>query len=386
MDKLTGSQYQQLTNALFDAFNVQRFEQMLQFKLDKRLDRITLAADFQTVIFEVIKDAEAQGWTADLIRAALEMRPKDAALMAFAQQMGAALHTVDPAGATISPRGLERLLRQQVPFLDLNVLRSRLGAIETRVCRIEINTNRGLSYGTGFLVGPALLLTNYHVMEPVILGEQGQTTPQGLRATPADVTLRFDYKRLASGAVLNAGTTFRLDPDEWLLDASPMSATDGQPDAGLPTPDELDYALLQLDGNPGDMPPGDPAKQPPNAPPRGWVRVLDQAYDFASGSPLFIVQHPQGAPLKIALDTEAVIALNANQTRVTYRTNTEPGSSGSPCFNSALELVALHHVGDPAYQPTYNQGVPLAAILARLERQGLKAELLQAPPGDDATP
>ena len=41
-------------------------------------------------------------------------------------------------------------------------------------------------------------------------------------------------------------------------------------------------------------------------------------------------QHPEGTPLKLALDTEAVISLNANNTRVLYSTNTEPGSSGSP--------------------------------------------------------
>ena len=30
-----------------------------------------------------------------------------------------------------------------------------------------------------------------------------------------------------------------------------------------------------------------------------------------------------------------------------YRTDTEPGSSGSPCFNDPWELVALHHSGVP---------------------------------------
>ena len=45
----------------------------------------------------------------------------------------------------------------------------------------------------------------------------------------------------------------------------------------------------------------------------------------------------------------------------------EPGSSGSPVFNLDWELVALHHLGDPAYDhpPAYNQGVPIDKIRAR---------------------
>jgi Trypsin-like peptidase domain len=90
------------------------------------------------------------------------------------------------------------------------------------------------------------------------------------------------------------------------------------------------------------------------APARGCLQVPDRAYDFAPGTPLFIVQHPKGAPLKLALDTNAVIGLNGNGTRVRYRTNTDKGSSGSPVFDQNWNLVALHHSGDPSsLLPTY---------------------------------
>jgi V8-like Glu-specific endopeptidase len=84
--------------------------------------------------------------------------------------------------------------------------------------------------------------------------------------------------------------------------------------------------------------------------------------------PLMIAQHPDGKPLKLAVDTESVIGVNANQTRVRYATNTEPGSSGSPVFDFDWNLVALHHLGDPAYNhpPAYNQGIPINNIRARL--------------------
>ncbi len=70
----------------------------------------------------------------------------------------------------------------------------------------------------------------------------------------------------------------------------------------------------------------------------------------------------------MALDTEAVIGLNDNKTRVRYTTDTEPGSSGSPCFNQNWELVALHHSGDPNWLPSWNEGIPTDLILDHLTR------------------
>ena len=74
-----------------------------------------------------------------------------------------------------------------------------------------------------------------------------------------------------------------------------------------------------------------------------------------------------------------MISVNANGTRVRYRTNTEPGSSGSPCFDQNWSLVALHHSGDPNFdgikQPEYNRGIPIAAIRSLIEARGLAGAL-----------
>jgi hypothetical protein len=92
-----------------------------------------------------------------------------------------------------------------------------------------------------------------------------------------------------------------------------------------------------------------------------------------------IVQHPIAGPLKLAIDTQGIIGLNENGTRIKYRTNTEPGSSGSPCFNVNWELIALHHAGDPDFsiehQPEYNQGVPFYAIYELLKKRNLLDEI-----------
>ena len=76
--------------------------------------------------------------------------------------------------------------------------------------------------------------------------------------------------------------------------------------------------------------------------------------------------------MKLAIDTQSVIGVNANGTRVRYKTNTEGGSSGSPVFDMLWNLSALHHYGDPSYSsPTYNQGVvPLHLMRLKIEAAG----------------
>ena len=60
-----------------------------------------------------------------------------------------------------------------------------------------------------------------------------------------------------------------------------------------------------------------------------------------------VVQHPCHDPLSFDDVDDAVLRVNGNGTRVHYRTNTMPGSSGSPVLNRNLDLVALHHAGEP---------------------------------------
>jgi hypothetical protein len=204
-------------------------------------------------------------------------------------------------------------------------------------------------------------MTNHHVMDVVISG----------KVQPDAAIFRFDYKRI-SEAVISQGAVFKLAAD-WLIDASPPSDVDSkrEPKPGVPNTDELDYAIVRLDGSPGASPAGH--KPDSKDPPRGWISV-DTPVSVAPSSPLLIMQHPDAAPLKLALDMSGVIGLNGNATRLKYTINTEGGSSGAPCFNADWNLVALHHSGDPNFdadhKPEYNEGIPMEAILNLLTARG----------------
>ncbi|MEM7033548.1 MAG: effector-associated domain EAD1-containing protein [Chloroflexota bacterium] len=358
--KLPRKQRRQFVNALLDAFPTQaRLRRMVSYGLDRHLDTIALGDDLEEITFKVVETAESENWVNQLLLAARELNPGNDQLIALSQQVG--LASTNLPGAE-----LERTIRETNSFLDLGTWRKRLAKIEYQVCRVEITVNNGsdMICGTGFLIGPDIVMTNYHVVEDVI----------NATAKPQDVIFRFDYKQLEDGTKVNSGRLCRLANNNWLIDYSPTNPSDYQPEPKTSTPkaNQLDYALLRLSEEIGYQPLGNDLDA--DTPNREWIIFPHQPYQFRPNSPLFIVQHPDAEPLKLALDTDGIIGLNSNQTRVTYRTNTEKGSSGSPCFNENWELVALHHAGDPnfslAHKPKFNQGIPLTAILSLLEKRG----------------
>ena len=81
-----------------------------------------------------------------------------------------------------------------------------------------------------------------------------------------------------------------------------------------------------------------------------------------------IIQHPRGRRKEIAIHNNQVIRVQDKVLH--YRTDTEPGSSGSPVTNNDWQLVALHHAGwkENEVQAT-NEGIKIPSIVADLYRQ-----------------
>ena len=355
VNELDGYFYEQLTNALLAAFPTRtELEMMLRFRLKWVLANFVAPEDGLSVaVFKVIKKAEAEGNLNRLITAAHEGNPGNPKLLQLYQERG--LASIKPGW---SDSDLERLVSKTNPYLSVTQWRHRLRELESQICRIEITSGKSVIYGTGFLLAPDIVMTNYHVVETVIEGKDRSD----------NVILRFDYKELEDGKTLYGGTEFRLSAQDWLIDHSPNNRS-----GELPNGDQLDFALLRVDGAPGNQRVGE--KVDAATPQRRWIQLPASEYSFEPKTPLFILQHPEGKALQLAFDTDSVIGLNSNNTRVRYKTNTERGSSGSPCFNANWELVALHHSGDPNFaldhQPEYNEGIPINAIRSLLEQRNL---------------
>jgi hypothetical protein len=367
--RLSGDQYRLFHAAVLDAYDdVGDLQRILLFRLDRRLNLIVNTSDsFDDIVFNVITKADTEGWSANLLDALRATRPENGKLLAFAQPFGLATQT--PARAE-----LELLINEGDALLDVEAWRTALGTAEARVCRIErVHGAITRALGTGFLLGPDVVMTNYHVMEDVING----------KLAPDRIRLRFDYKVLANSVAINEGRVHRLAA-AWDIHHSPYSQFDTQVNpAGMPSAEELDYALVRVAGNPGLEPVSAGQNDDPKAPPRGWLPVSTDIHDWNTRKALLILQHPAGGPLKLAMrmDASPMPLPDSNApTRVRYTTRTEPGSSGSPCFDIDWNLVALHHSGDPKYakfktKPDWNEGIPLTAIVRLLEKRGLAAQL-----------
>jgi hypothetical protein len=343
-NELSGVQFKALSDALRSTFRLSQFDRMLREQINLERENIALGDDYQEIVFRVIDTANRSGWVYRLVDAAREERPGHPVFVEYAQILRIGMHGL-PGKAQ-----LESLITRSNSLLDVAIFRSRLGEVEGRVCRIDL---AGDGIGTGFLVGPEIVMTNYHVVEGLVKKMHG----------PENIACRFDYKVREDGTVLNQGTVLGVAA---LLSYSPYDPVDLVESTAEPSPDNLDYALLRLQGQPGSEP-IHYSSTDPDIPARGWIKVRSVSNgNYAPKSPLFIVQHPAKKPMKVALDTEAVTGLNGNGTRIRYTTNTEPGSSGSPCFNQNWELVALHHSGDQNWVPTWNEGIPINLIIDQL--------------------
>lgn len=245
--------------------------------------------------------------------------------------------------------GLQSNVKPWLQKIDVGLWLAGLERARRTVCRVTVD---GAAAGTGFLVGPDAVLTNWHVVH-------ANSVEPALRK----IACQFDYLLNPDGT-RPASHNVSLAKDG-LKASAPFSPaeTTADPDTPAPTGGELDYALLQLADRVGDAEDGGRK--------RGWLPLPAAAASLAKGAPLMIVQHPDGAPMKLALDTESVIGLAGEGRRLRYATNTEGGSSGSPCFDMDWSLVALHHYGDPTWgNPKFNQGVPIHLIRADIESKG----------------
>jgi Trypsin-like peptidase domain len=237
-------------------------------------------------------------------------------------------------------------------FADLRIWAEKMSAIAQAICRIEFPTAKGTGYGTGLLVADDRVLTNYHVVEEHIAGK---FDPSGIRC-------RFDYARDAKGLDEGRPVALAAGP-AWIIAHSAYDAADLS-GVGAPTADHLDFALLRLSEAAGLHDVGGGAR-------RGTLAIRRQPSLPGEKAPVFVVQHPKGTPMALAIGV--VLGVNDSSTRLRYDADTLNGSSGSGVFDQRLELAALHHAGDPTskIRAQYNQGIPIGAIVVNLEARGI---------------
>jgi hypothetical protein len=206
----------------------------------------------------------------------------------------------------------------------------------------KITDASGEPWGTGFLVQGSLihpglgenpiLITNAHVCSP---------DPGVGKLVPGEAQAVFDVTKSVGGDALVL-TGFEC------LWSSP--------------PGTCDVTFLKYPGPEAAI--AKPIEIAPVPPP-----VVDGAY-------VYVIGHPAGGGLKFSIRGNDLLAYDAPQFKVHYTAPTEGGSSGSPVFNQAWQLMAVHHAGDskmhrlddPSATYQANEGITIKAIREEYER------------------
>jgi hypothetical protein len=272
------------------------------------------------------------------------------------------LDVAQTAAALIGPVTIEQGVLQAITdavagLMDQDVAIVRELDARRRMALVQ---RGGAPLGSGFLVGPDLLLTAAHVIR-----NGGPPRPEdrcGLRAV-FDYSGYGDQRRTPaeSGDPVPVAALLR-----WSL------ATDwemnGQLQSWEAPEDRLDYALLRLarsvareNAHDGQV--------------RGHYRLDDQQLDLARFGAAHVYHHPLGEFLKHGIATGG-LGRNKSGTRLRYGANTLAGSSGGLVLSDDGRPIALHHYG----AAKTNQGVPIW-LIARESRDLLDGETRVRPDG-----
>ena len=178
------------------------------------------------------------------------------------------------------------------------------------VCKISCTgvDFRGLSLdwsGTGFLVGPNLLVTNNHVINSV--------------AVAATATVDFEFER-SPGDLLSQKSTSRNARQTLTLDPSRLFYTH-------PAMGGLDFTFVWI---------GEEAAKDYGFIPMSRASFAGRIYD-----PVFLIHHPSGDFKQVSVDDTEL--LNVDADLLLYAADTEGGSSGAPVITRNGKLCGLHH-------------------------------------------
>lgn len=299
---------------------------------------------YRTIVFKLIEWANAKGYTDDLILALqtdTQNRPDIQQLCARVLRQRVVLNmpvTIadelplplepDAWGIDIDAAELELFLPKQFTYeADVGALQRGLERANA-VCKITFADRAPTESGTGVLIAPGLVLTNYHVLSL----QEGAN----LNAIAQTAQFEFGYVSTPFGEPRRIQHVQAVE-DHPVVAASPIA--------------ELDYALIRLS-------PGDDFKIQPVP--------LNVTAALIPRSPLNLLQHPEGEALKVSLSNNGVVKTNDSKGLVLYVNPTKSGSSGSPCFDSDWKLVALHHKYLQTSFGSVREGILLSAIYPQI--------------------
>ncbi|WP_121118237.1 DNA/RNA non-specific endonuclease [Croceibacterium ferulae] len=241
-----------------------------------------------------------------------------------------------PFRVAARPELAEKVWGDTTDFVNVSFL-DKGARIARAVGRVAYRNGQAL--GSGFLIGNGLFLTNNHVVPT--------------REAASFLAVEFDYELDLTGNPKPV-TSFAIDTTVFMTDTSEAHG--------------LDFTVFAL----GERLTGELPLEV-----FGWSGLSDSADKHMLGEFVNIVQHPNGRHKEVVLRENRLVGRYADALH--YVADTEPGSSGSPVFNSEWRPIALHHWGGPWRQVfgddqnpldiEVNEGIRISAIVRNMRNR-----------------
>lgn len=349
--------------------------------LEEMVHEHGVIADYATLQKEATQNTPAPRTA--LARALLDKYNERELVPQFAQQLLGAHHGSDFRDRVfaftvegISGTSQQAMLASRDYMMDLDRLSGELINIKSRICCLA-GSVPGLggptrANGTGFLVGPDLVLTARHVVKTLYtLADKSQAQNYfhavfghtGLTPAPFPGQSPDPKHRIV-----------RLHKD-WEIAASDELDKDGEIDLDQRDVKELlarlDFALIRLEEEVGRE-----CVKLAGGQVRRWIE-LETGTAVDIDTRVFIPQHPDGNGMFVEFGR--VKRAKETCSRILYDACTTKGSSGAPCFNKDCKVVAMHNATyRPTARPQSNQAVEMRRIhpeiVERLKIEGKAAE------------
>ncbi|MET4085613.1 trypsin-like peptidase domain-containing protein [Bradyrhizobium sp. S3.5.5] len=199
--------------------------------------------------------------------------------------------------------------------------------------------------GTGWLIGPGLIITNHHVINArEDEGNDADASEKDFRLQAENTTILYDYVDKLN------------QPTSHMTGKGALMCFDKA----------LDFAILKV-----------PAEAPDRPPMRLRKQVIRKAADQPLNVRVNVLQHPNGDPMRLGFRDNFVVL--GDEKTLSYLTDTSLGSSGSPVCDDSWTVAALHSGSRSISAQNItirgtkfrreNFGTPMPTLMARLQNE-----------------